>query len=482
MASQIKSQIFSGVKWNAIGQFVRQSFSFVVSVILARLLTPEEFGLIAMLFVFSEIATAFINSGLSAALIQRRVITDIDCSTIFYFSIGAALLLYVLFYSAAPYIAQFYNEPQLMIIIKIYGLAFVIQSFSLVHTTLFVKQLNYKLTNTIQTVGAISAGIVVVFLAYVGAGVYSLVGQSLTLAIATTVLSFILSTWRPTLAFSWVSFKKMYGYGVRVFAVMLLDKIFNAIDNLILGKVFSADLLGLYNRGKATKDLAVRNVTNITTSFVFPVFSKVEGESELKSIHNKYIGLISYITWPMMVGMFIVAEPLIYVVYSNKWAAAVPYLQMFCVFGITYPLNSIMVQTIMSLGRSDSYLRLELIKKSIILSSMLLGVYYDISVFLGALCISHYIALLLTIQYVSHQINVSIISIVKEIIPGFVIASTMGITLHLIKSNVSWPNDWIQLCTLTFIGFVGYIGISVIFKRQEYIYLQNLVLKKLNRV
>ena len=482
MADQIKSQIFSGVKWNAIGQLVRQTFSFVVSVILARLLTPEEFGLIAMLFIFSEIATAFINSGLSAALIQRRVITDIDCSTIFYFSIGVALLLYVLFFFAAPHVAQFYNEPKLVAIIKIYGLAFLIQSFSLVHTTLFVKELKYKLTNTIRTVGVISAGIVVVVLAYAGAGVYSLVGQSLTLATVTTILSFMLSAWRPTIAFSWDSFKKMYSYGVSVFAVMLLDKIFNAIDNLILGKVFNAELLGLYNRGKATKDLAIRNVTNIATSIVFPIFSKVEGEVELKSVHNKYIGLISYAVWPMMVGMFIVAEPLVYVIYSYKWAAAVPYLQIFCVFGVTYPLNSIMVQTIMSRGESDSYLRLELFKKSIILASMFVGVYYNINVFLVALCMSHYIALLLTIKYVSRHIDVSVKSIVKEIIPGFAIASTMGLALYLIKSNVSWPNDWIQLCTLTFIGSVGYIGLSVIFKRQEYIYLRNLIFKQLNRV
>ena len=235
MTGQIKSQIFSGIKWNTLGQIVRQSFSLIVSIILARLLEPEEFGLVAMLIIFSELANAFIGSGLSASLIQKKKISDTECSTIFFFSIVVASFLYILFFFGSSYIAAFYRNNNLEVLIKVYALGFLIRSFEIVPNALFTRQLDYKKINVIQTVSSISSGVIAILMAYLGYGPYSLVGQAIALSMVSVIMSHLLCDWQPKLIFNVSRFKEMYSFGVRIFFVSLLDKIFNSIDNVIIG-------------------------------------------------------------------------------------------------------------------------------------------------------------------------------------------------------------------------------------------------------
>lgn len=475
----IKTHIFSGIKWNAIGQISRQSYSFVISIILARLLTPEEFGLIAMLFIFSEMASAFINSGLGAALIQKKNVSDVECSTVFYFSIVVAFLIYILFFFSSSFIASFYNESSLEGLIKFYALAFVIQSFALVQGTLLVKNLNYKANNIIQTIGAFFSGIVVVIMAYYGAGVYSLVGQALTLALTTTLMYVFSSDWKPTLQFSTKSFKEMYSFGLRIFVVILMDKVFNSLDNLVIGKAFSAQLLGFYNRGKSTKNLVVRSYSNVVTSIVFPIFSKIHDPLELKKTHNQYLGFASYIVCPIMAILFIGAEPIVQILYGQKWIESIPFLEIFCLFGVTIPFNDIMVQTIMARGEKNLFLRLEIIKKIVLISSFM-TVPFGVEYFLYALCVAHYINVAINMFYVSKVINTNVFSIFTSVLPGFYLSLVMAFPIYYLDSYIEWPNYFIQLLFLIITGIVVYLLLSFLLKRKEYLFLYKTVIDKTN--
>jgi len=474
-----RSLTLNSIKWNAFGQFGYQSISFIVSIALARLLSPAEFGLVAMLFIFSEISNAFINSGLSAALIQKKRITKIESSTIFYFNIIVAFVFYLILFFLAPAVAKFYNEPELSTLIKYYNLAFLIHSISLIQATLLIRELNFKTQNIIQIVGVLFSGIIAIIMAYTGFGVYSLIGQSITFAVTTGVLYWYHSSWRPSFVFDKRSFLELYGFGVKVFLVALLDKIFNAIDNLIIGKLFKANLLGIYNRAKTTKDLPINNVTNIATNIVFPIFSKIESIDELKKIHHQYIRLTAYIILPIMVGLALTAKPFISTIYSNKWIDSAPYLQIFCVFAITIPLNSIMVQTILSRGRSEKFLRLEMIKKAIILSSMIIGAFFGITAFLVALCISYYLAYLITCQFIAKLFNTKIFEIIRLMFSSLLLCIPMGLVVFSM-TNINWKNSLFQLISEVFVGIIVYIGFSYTLRQKEFIYLLDLLKERIS--
>ncbi|HAM97249.1 MAG TPA: hypothetical protein DCQ26_01455 [Marinilabiliales bacterium] len=473
----VRELTISSVKWNTIGQLGYQGFSIFVSILLARLLSPAEFGLVAMLFIFSEIANAFVNSGLSAALIQRKSISSADCSTIFYFNIGVSFLFYCILFLLAPVIARFYNEPQLVLLIKYYNLAFLIHSFSLIQATLLIKELNYKAQNIIQLIGVFFSGIVAIALAYLGFGVYSLIGQSLTFALTTGILYWLYSNWKPSLVFNKASFLEMYGFGIKVFFVVLLDKVFNAVDNLIIGKIFNANQLGIYNRAKTTKDIPINNITNILTSITYPVFSKIETIAELRKIHNQYLSLISYITMPIMVGLAITAKPFISVVFSDKWLPSVPYLQLFCLFAFIIPLNSIMVNTILSRGKSSKFLKLEVYKKLILLLSMSIGIIWGIKTFLCGLCIGYYISLFSTIHFVVRILEAPFYSIIKILIPSIFLSIFMGLFVFLM-TYFPWKSNIIQLLSESLVGIFIYFLLSLFTKQKELIFIFQLIKNK----
>ncbi|QSE98441.1 lipopolysaccharide biosynthesis protein [Fulvivirga lutea] len=480
MADQIKSQIFSGIKWNSIGQLVRQSYSIVISIILARLLLPEEFGLVAMLFIFAELANAFVNSGLSASLIQRKNISSEECSTVFYFSIAVALFLYVLFYLSAPLIAHFYENDALINLVKFYALGFLLRSFDVVPNALFTRNLNYKTINTIQSVASISSGVVAVCMAYLGYGPYSLVGQAIALSAVSAIMSNLLSNWKPTFVFSISKFKEMYSFGVRIFFASLLDKIFNAIDNMIIGKLFGANILGFYNRGKSTKDIPVRNMVNIATNIVFPIFSKIDSINELRSVFNRYIGLISYVICPVMLMLFITSDSFIYLLFSEKWMQSVPYLRLFCILGITIPFNNVMAHTILSRGDYKKYLRIELVKKGVIFIGMVFGLFFDAYWFLLILVVTHYIGLLIITIEVAKYIKSSALDIIKIIMPPFVISMLIIIPMYFIGTLNIWSNELIKFVVQCVVGIISYYLFSAAFRISEQRYIISEIKNRFN--
>ncbi len=471
MTGQIKSQIFSGIKWNTLGQIVRQSFSLIVSIILARLLEPEEFGLVAMLIIFSELANAFIGSGLSASLIQKKKISDTECSTIFFFSIVVASFLYILFFFGSSYIAAFYRNNNLEVLIKVYALGFLIRSFEIVPNALFTRQLDYKKINVIQTVSSISSGVIAILMAYLGYGPYSLVGQAIALSMVSVIMSHLLCDWQPKLIFNVSRFKEMYSFGVRIFFVSLLDKIFNSIDNVIIGKLFGAGALGFYNRGKSTKDIPVRNFVNIATSIVFPIFSRIETTQELRQIFNRYLGLISYLICPVMLILLTTSDSVIYILFSEKWIPASSYLKLFCLLGITIPLNNIMAYTIMSRGDHKKYLKVELVKKAIVLTGMVLGLFFDIYIFLLILVITNYVGLMIIANALTKYLENRLFDIMRIVLPSLLLSIIATIPVYILGEMSIWTSLYVKLIVQVALGICGYVFLSVLFGVNQLKYL-----------
>ena len=478
--ASLKARALSGVKWNSIGEAGRLLISFVVSVLLARLLTPKDFGLIAMLLVFQEIANAFVNSGLNAPLIQNRHISQIDCSTIFYFNLGVGLLSYLLLVVCAPQIVNFYGEPQLKDLIKYFGLPFLIHSAGNVQAGLLVRDLDYRSVNIVLLIGVPLSGLVAVSMALQGWGVYSLLGQQISYALISTTVYWAKSSWRPSLAVSATSFRNLFGFGSKVLLVSLLDKTVSTVDNVIIGKFQGAGFLGQYSRGKNARDLPMTSITNVITSLVFPVFSRIDSPEELQAAHSRFMGLVSYLAAPLMVGMAILAEPLVVVLYSDKWIPSVFFLQMFCIFGITIPLNSILVQTILSRGSSGTFLKLEVAKKSVLLASMTVGAFLSAGGFVLALCIGNYVTLFMSVCVVAKLLEVSPRNIVSCMLPGVLLALAMGIPIYLM-GGIPWHGNVQRLLVSSLVGICIYVGLSAVFGCKDYFYIRRLISNRLQK-
>ena len=479
LRESLRAQGFSAVTWNAIGQVGRQTTSLVVSMVLARLLSPSDFGLLAMLLVFQELANALVNSGLNAPLIQAREGTEEDRSTIFYFNVGIGLVCYLVLSAGAPSLARFYGEPALAWVTPYYGLVFLIHSFGNVHVALLLRKLDYRQLNVIALVGVLISGLVAVVMALRGHGVASLLGQHISYAVVTTALYWMKSEWRPARAFSGPAFRRLFGFGSKVLVVSLLDKMLATADNLLVGKLQGTAFLGQYSRGKTTRDLPLTNVLAAVTSLVFPLLSRMDNALDLRRAHSRFIGVVSYVTAPLMAGTAILAEPLIVVLYSEKWLPAAPYLQLFCIFGITLPLNSVMVQTLMATGRSGSFLGLELLKKTVVVAAMMAGAFLGPVGLVVALGIGHYVALFLSVGFVARSLAIPASSILRDMLPGVWLSLFAAVPTYVVRDALA-GNELGQVIACTVIGSGSYLALSAAFRSRDYRFVKGLIVERLS--
>lgn len=481
MGSNIRHQVISGVKWNALGQFGSQGILFVVSILLARILLPEEFGLIGMLIIFTSVSTVFIGSGLGAALIKKKNCTNADYSTVFFYNIAVSLLFFAAMFISAPYIAAFYNEPQLTNIARIVAFLFIINAFGMVQITILQKELHFKAINLIQMAAIIVSAIVAVYMAYNDYGVYSLVWQQITHALVSNVLYWIGSAWKPNFVFSRSSFKELFGFGSRLLLSGLLDQIYVSVDSLLIGKIFNAEQLGYYTRAKSTRDMPVANSTGILSKIVFPIFARIDDDNELRHRHLQLLGLTFFIIMPVMTGMLVVAEPLVIVLFTEKWLPSVWMLQILCAVGFSYPLSVILVQTILAKGRSDVFLKLDVLKKIIGFTAMIIGLYFGLIPFVIGISIANVLGLLVNILFVSGLLSLNIKAYVRLLMPVFAICVVMGLLVYgtgaLLNITVVW-----KLIIQTFSGIIVFFGLSYVFKVKELFYFWELITDKIKRI
>ena len=462
----LKEKTVKGVIWNAIGRFSTQGMSFVFTMLIARMLMPEDYGVVAMLGIFMAIAGTFIDSGFANALVRKPDRTETDMATVFYFNIVVALFFYIVLWIAAPYIAEFYNEPLLKPITRIVALNFVIGSFGSVAGLQFTFRLDFKTPAKLGVVNCIFNGTLTLFLAYKGYGVWALVWSGIAGNIFNVLLLYIVVRWRPLWTFSWKSFREMFSYGSKLLASALLDTTYNNIYPIVIGKFYSAATLGLYGRASNLAQFPSSNITSILQSVTFPVLSTIQNEdTRLMSAYRRFITMSAFAVFPLMVGLAAVADPFIRLTLTDKWEGAIYLLQIVCFAKMWYPVHAINLNILQVKGRSDYFLKLEVIKKIQGILILCVTVPMGIVTMCYGQVISSFISLIWNTYYTKKILGYGYFQQMRDLFPILFHAFIMGIiawgTVQLM------PNLWLQLIGGIIAGGIYYLGGAYLLKFRE---------------
>ncbi|OFY85148.1 MAG: hypothetical protein A3F72_05050 [Bacteroidetes bacterium RIFCSPLOWO2_12_FULL_35_15] len=476
----IKNQISSGIKWNFIGQFGRQIIFFITSLILARLLSVNEFGLIAMLSVFISFGEVFIHSGLGAGLINKKDASEKDFSTVFYFNIAISVAIYLIMLSASPYIARLYKQPELENIIYILCLIFIINAIGMTPNYVLVKKLEFKRLNIISLYSVLLSAPVAIIFAFNGMGVYSLVFQTISYSLINNFLLIYYSKWKPTEKFSAESFKRLFKFGMNILIAYLIEKVLSNVDTLLIGKKFNPSTLGYFSRAKSTRDLSLDNTSNILTNIIFPIFSKIHDNEELKRVHLKFYKLLTYINFPITVGLLLIANPLIIILFTEKWSESVLYFKLLCIPALTMPLIVIIQQTILSRGKSNTVLAISIINRGLYALSILIGIQWGINEALFLIAISSVITFVCSILFSKIILGINPLSYLIATRSSLILSIIMAVCVFSI-SKINFSSIYLELSILISSGIIVYVGISYLFKVEEFMYLKNELLKKIKR-
>jgi len=396
----LKSQATAGFFWVAIERFGQLFLQAILFVVLARLLTPQDFGLIAMLMIFFAVSQSFIDSGMGQALIREKEITDQDRSTVFWFNMLLSILFYIFLFVAAPYIAVFYKQPQLISLTRVMGLSIVFYGITVVQRAELTQKLNFK-TQAYATLPAFAiAGCISIILASTGFGVWSLVAQYLLLAAGSSIFLWLMRPMKILLKWNRDSFARLFGFGYKLLLSGLLNTLFAHIHKLVIGKLFSASVLGFYTQAQKMRDIITHGLMSVIDKVSYPLLSKTGGEVDrLKQNYRKMIKASSFIVFPSILLLMLLAKPIMMHVLGEKWLPAAPYLQIICTHGLLYHLHAINLNVLKVLGRSDLFLKLELIKKVNIALAIIIGIPFGIYGILIGQVISSYFALFINSFY-----------------------------------------------------------------------------------
>ena len=364
--SQIRTKTLSNMIWRFAERCGAQGVAFVVSIVLARLLTPTEYGTVALITVFTAIFQVFVDSGMGSALIQKKDADQLDFSTVFYFNVFMCLVVYAILFLAAPLIARFYGDPSLKSMTRVVGLTIVIAGLKNIQQSYVSRHLLFKKFFFSTLIGTITAGVVGIAMAYLGFGAWAVVAQHIVNTLIDTIVLYITVKWRPTKEFSVKRLKGLFGFGWKLLASSLLDTVYNNLRSLVIGKLYSSADLAYYNKGKQIPYVVITNINNSIDSVLLPVMAREQEHIErVKAMLRRSIKTSTYIMAPIMVGISFTAEPLIRLLLTEKWLPSVFFLRIFCITYMVYPIHTANLNAIKAMGRSDLFLKLEIIKKTV---------------------------------------------------------------------------------------------------------------------
>ena len=475
--SSLKEKTVKGVMWSSIDRFSTQGIQFVFSILIARLLLPSDYGAVAMLNIFLAISQTFIDSGFGTALIRKLDRTETDFCTVFYFNIVVGFFFYAVLWLASPYIAAFYEIPLLEDITKVLALTFVFSSFSGVQGAKLSIAIDFKTKAKISIIVTILTGAVGLWMAYAGYGVWALVVQSVFSSFLGAVLLWTFVRWMPKLVFSWKSFREMFSFGSRLLASALLDTTYNNIYTLVIGKVFSSTTLGFYSRASGLAQYPSSNITGVLQGVTFPVLSSIQNETErLANVYKRFLRLSAFIVFPLMVGLAAVADPLIRLVLTDKWEGSIYLLQIVCFSMMWYPIHAINLNLLQVKGRSDFFLKLEIIKKIQGVIVLCITVPMGIVAMCYGSVVSSLICLVYNTYYTQKLIGYGYVAQMKDLLHILVHSLVMGAGVWCIVQV--FDSLWLQLVAGILAGMVYYIVGARIFHFEELDEVISLVRKK----
>lgn len=468
----IKATVLSSLFWKLMERGGTQGIQFIVQIVLARLLLPEDYGIIALVVIFTSIAGVFIQSGLNTALIQKKDADETDFSSVFYLSLFIACLLYLILYITAPFIATFYEEPHITSVFRVLSITLFFGAFNSIQNAIVARNLQFKKLFVSSTGAILVSGTVGIYMAYTGFGVWALVGQQLINQLLVTVILWFTVKWRPRLLFSYKRVKSLFSFGWKLLVSSLINTIYMDLRSLIIGKMFKAEMLGFYNRGQQFPSVLVSNIDGSIQSVMLPVLSsQQDNRSRVKDMMRRAIVTSSFVICPMMVGLAVTAEPLVKLLLTDKWLPCVPFLQIFCASYALMPIHTANLQAINALGRSDIFLKLEIIKKGYGLAILGVTVFYGVYAIALGQVLSSIISTFINAYPNKKLLNYSYIEQWNDIMPSLLLSLVMGVVVYSIK--LLGLSALITLVIQVCVGVIFYVGLAWIFKLECFSYLLN---------
>lgn len=469
-----KGKVISNFIWRFAERCGAQLVSFVVSIVLARLLEPSVYGTVALVTVFTTILQVFIDSGLGTALIQKKNADDLDYSSVFYFNFVVCIILYLGMFIAAPYIAKFYGNMSLIPVIRVISLTLIISGVKNIQQAYVSSNMLFKRFFFSTIGGTIVSAFVGIFMAYIGMGVWALVAQQLSNAMIDTMILWITVKWRPKAVFSWERLKSLLAYGWKLLVAVLLDTVYNNLRNLVIGKMYSSADLAFYNQGDKFPKIIVTNINTSIDSVLLPTMSsEQDNKARVKEMTRRAIKTSTYIMAPLMMGLAFCAKTVVELVLTQKWLPCVPFLQIFCITYMFYPVHTANLNAIKAMGRSDIFLKLEIIKKIVGMSLLLSTMWFGVMAMAYSLLVSCVLSQIINSWPNKRLLGYGYLEQLRDLIPGVILAVIMGICVYFI-GYINLPNI-IVLIIQVIVGATIYIVMSIVFRLESFLYLWNMV-------
>ena len=467
MAESLKDKTVKGIGWSALDNAARYGMQFVIGIVLARLLSPDDYGLLGLVGIFTMVCTALVNGGFTTALIRKKNATDNDYNTVFICNLGMSLMLYVVVFLCAPLIVNFFERQELIALVRVSSLGLIIGALGLVQRTRLTKRIDFKTQTKITLVSTVVSGIVGIGMAIAGFGVWALVAQQLTTQALSTILLYIYNRWLPRFRFSTESFHELFGFGWKMMVSALIDSIWKELYQVIVGKFYSPATLGQYTRARHYAKLFSSNLTTVVERVTYPVLSSIQDDKErMVSAYRRIIRTSMFITAVALFSLGAVSEPLIYCMIGPKWHDAATYLPLICITFSLYPLHAINLNMLQVQGRSDLFLGLEVVKKVIVLAPLFVGAFVGIMPMLWVNMLIGIIAYFLNSYYSGRLLGYSTWMQLRDIAPSYALAIAIALSVWFLKYlPLSY---WIILPLQLVVGTAVFFSFCKLFKMKEY--------------
>lgn len=482
MSNNLKQKAISGMIWSAFQRYSTMIITFISGIILARLLTPHDYGCIGMLAIFMVLAECFIDGGFGEALIQKKNPSQADYSTIFYWNIAMAVLMYAVLFVSAPAIARFYRMPLLCDVLRVQGIVLFIYAFNIVQRNQLRKKMNFKVLSIVTIVTSVTALTITILMAYNGYGVWSLVAQNIITGLIPALVFWFYIKWRPQMTFSWKSLRELFSFGLYMFLTHILNRFERQIQGLLIGKVYDSSTMGYYSKAHAVERLSSTSISQVMAQVTFPLYAEMQDDKDkLANAIKRLTMTLSYFTFPMMFILLLCAKPIFILLYSDRWVASVPYFQVLCMAGIAYCLQAVNNQSIAAIGKSREMFIWTVIKRAIGISLIVSGLFlFGMKGLLVGVVLNTWSSYLVNIYIVSEYIGYKWWRQLIDLLPVFIISSLAAIISYGI--GFVFDADLYVDGILKFIFYVMiYLGWSLLFKPEAFVFAKNNLLSISNK-
>ncbi len=469
--------------WVAIQRYSTMFIQFISGIILARLLTPYDYGCIGMLTIFVVMAEAFIDGGFGSALIQKKRPTQEDYSTIFFWNLLMAVVLYAILFVSAPSIARFYKIPLLSDVLRVYGIVLFIYAFNVVQRNQLRKQLKFKVLSIVTIMSSIISLGVTITLAYKGFGVWSLVVQYLVMALIPALVFWFVIRWRPKMTFSWTSFKELFGFGFYMFLTHLINQFGTQLQGLLIGRFYNASTMGYYSKAQRTESLASHTISSVMTQVTFPLYAEMQNDKKaMAKVIKKITMTLAYFSFPLLFIFLLLAKPLFIILYSERWLPSVPYFQVLCIAGLAGCLQAVNYQSISAIGKSRTMFVWTVVKRIVGICAVIIGLlFYGMKGLLAGVVFNYWFSYFVNISLVSKHIGYKWYKQVLDLLPVGIVSVAIAVISYFIGSLLHlglYAEGVVKFITY----IVLYMGWSLMFKPEAYTYFLSAIPSRFNIV